>query len=440
MREANRIDAAPGLRRGGVGAALRQARTELAQLRLAGVEGAAPGAERDAAPGVALAGASKSFTAGRAEVTAVDNFTLDIPPGRLISLIGPSGCGKTTLLRLIAGLIEPDAGAVRVDGKPPSARDGRAAMVFQNPALWPHKTVFGNVAAALERHAKFPAAVREHVAAILPLLQLSGFEDRYPSELSAGERQRVALARALAGGRKLWLLDDPLAQLDGALRATLRGEIKSRQQRTGATCVHATADVSEAFALSDTLAVIDRGRLLQAGTPQEIYARPASRAVAALLGPINFLPGRIAEIRMGIGRIDAGPDLQLEMPVPAGMKVGDGIEVAIRPENVRLSRLLAPPKNGARGMIEAHAFLGNFNVYDVRLASGRLVHVQAHPAQRFAPRGEVSIEMDIGQCMLFRSTPGVAASEPSQPSAAPLEPPAAGASRSSQTKEFVGGR
>jgi len=393
-------------RRGAARAALRQARTELAQLRLAEIDGTA--AEPGAAPGVALAGVTKSFTAGAAKVTAVDNFTLDIPAGRLVALVGLSGCGKTTLMRLIAGLIKPDAGTVHVDGKPASAQDGRAAMAFQNPALWPHKTVFHNVAAALKRHGKFPAAVRDRVAAILPPLQLSGLEERYPAELSAGERQRVALARALVGERKLWLLDDPLSQLDPARRATLRGEIKSRQQRTGATCLFVTADIPEALALSDTIAVMEHGRLLQAGAPQDVYARPASRAVAALLGPVNFVTGMVRDVRMGVARIEAGPDLQLEMPVPGGARAGDRVEVAIRPENVRLTRLLAPPKNGARGRIETHTFLGNLSLYEVRLASGRLIRVQAHPAQRFAPRDEASIEIDVSQCVLFPAEAGAA--------------------------------
>lgn len=395
-------------RPGRVRAALRQARTELAQLRFMETGGA-----EAAEAAIALAAATKTFPSGRSQVTALDNFTLDTKPGQFVSVIGPAGCGKTTLLQLLAGLIQPDTGTVQVGGKAPSLQESHGAAAFQNPMLWPHKTVFENVAAVLSRHAKFPDAVREKVSAVLPFLQLSGLEDRYPVELSAGERQRVTLARVLASERKLWLLDDPLSQLDAGSRATLRGEIKSRQQRSSATCLYVTTDVAEALAVSDTLVVMEHGRLLQSGTPQEIYARPASRAVAAALGPVTFVSGTVGEIRMGVGCIDAGPDLRLEMPVPAGMKAGDGVEVLIRPENVRLTRLLAPPKNGARGKVETHAFLGNLNMYEVRLASGLLMRAQTHPAQRFAVRDEISIEIDVGQCNLFR-VGGGSGSKPAQ--------------------------
>jgi iron(III) transport system ATP-binding protein len=398
-----------GGRGGRLGAAWRHAATELSQLRHSeqGRRADELQVQGDSATAaVALTHVTKTFE--KPDIAAVGDLTLDVKRGQFMTLLGPSGCGKTTTLRLIAGFLKPDAGTIHIDGKlvaspdrmsPPEARG--LGMMFQNHALWPHKTVFQTVAAALKARKIAPDETRRKVAETLALLNLTGLDARYPSELSGGEQQRVALARSLVTAPKILLLDEPLSNLDSALRERMRGELKALQRRTGITFVYVTHDQGEALAISDQIAVMDKGKLLQIGTPHDVYARPVSPAVAAFVGHMNVLAGSVTEIRMGMAQIDAGPDLRLEIPVPPGVRPGDALDIAVRPENIRLSRLLAPPKNGAPAKISEHSYLGNINEYRAELASGRVIRVQAHPAQRFAPGDIVSIEVDGSQCILF---------------------------------------
>jgi len=289
-------------------------------------------------------------------------------------------------------------------------------MVFQNHELWPHKTVLENASFGIERRRRKSAEAQRKVANALALVGLKGFEARYPGELSSGEKQRVALARALAAEPQILLLDEPLSNLDFAAREHMRALLKALHRRTGITFIHVTQDRAEALALSDKIAVMDQGTLQQFGTPQEVYVYPANRAVAALTGPVNLLSGKITDIRMSVAHIDAGPDLKLEIPVPSEAHAGDLLDIAIRPENIRLTRLLAPPKNGAPAKITAHSFYGNVSEYTAKLKSGQLLRVQTNPTQRFAIGDDVSIEIDDGHCMLFRREP------PPQPKAVPPQP------------------
>jgi iron(III) transport system ATP-binding protein len=391
-----------------VRAAKRHATTELSQLRHVEQSRKAgqPALIDDAIPAIALAHVTKRFEA--ASAPAVDDLTLDIKRGQFWTLLGPSGSGKTSTLRLIAGFLRPDSGTIHIDGALLSSPERSVpeagqtvGMLFQNHALWPHKTVFENVAAGLKPRKMPPDEVRRKVAEALALMNLASTDARYPDELSGGQQQRIALARGLVTEPKILLLDEPLSHLDATLREQLRGELKALQRRTGMTFVYVTQDRGEALAVSDQVAVIDKGKLQQVGTPHEVYARPASPAVAALVGHMNVLAGTVSEIRMGVAQIDAGPDLRLEIPVPAGMRAGDALDIAIRPENIRLTRLLAPPKNGAPAKIREHTYLGNINEYRAELSSGRVIRVQAHPTQRFAPGDIVSIEVDGSQCILF---------------------------------------
>ena len=385
--------------------------TELSQLRLSG-GGREPwdsGTQRNAGGHIALAGVIKQFGISPSGAAAVRGLSLYIPRGQFVTLLGPSGSGKTTVLRLIAGLIAPDAGTIRFDGElvstPTSvvpAHEREVAMVFQNHGLWPHKTVFENAAFGIERRRRKSPEAQRKVANALALVSLKGSEARYPDELSAGERQRVALARALAAEPQILLLDEPLSNLDFAAREHMRALLKALHRRIGITFIHVTHDRTEALALSDKIAVMDQGTLQQFGTPQEVYAFPANRAVAALTGPVNLLSGKVTEIRMGVAHIEAGPDLRLEIPVPAEAHAGDVLDIAIRPENIRLTRLLAPPKNGAPAKITAHSFLGNVSEYLAKLKSGQVLRVQTNPTQRFAVGDDVSIEIDDSHCMLFR--------------------------------------
>ncbi len=268
-------------------------------------------------------------------------------------------------------------------------------MVFQNYAVWPHKTVFENVVFGL-RVRKLPRAdARERVERILDLVNLAGLEERYPSALSGGQQQRVALARSLVVEPGILLLDEPLSNLDAKLRERMRGELKALQRRTGITFVYVTHDQAEAMALSDEIAVMDRGRLLQFGTPREIYMKPANRAVADFMGVINLLPARAAD-----GRVEAGP-ICLRLALPPGLASGAPVELAVRPEGVRLLRAGTGGSGAVSAQIEEQVFLGNLSEYRVALAGGARLRVQAPALDDFAVGSTADIVIDPAQCSVF---------------------------------------
>jgi iron(III) transport system ATP-binding protein len=361
--------------------------------------------------GITLRGLTKNFGTGDKSVAAVIDLDLDIEDNQFVTLLGPSGCGKTTTLRLIAGYMAPDAGTIQVDGRiisspgkvlPPEARG--MGMVFQNYAVWPHKTVFENVVFGLKLR-KIPAAdARRRVEETLALVNLTGLESRYPNELSGGQQQRVALARSLVVEPQILLLDEPLSNLDAKLRERMRSELKQLQRRTGITFVYVTHDQSEALALSDQIAVIHGGRLQQYGTPAEVYGRPANRLVADFMGLVNLVPGRVLEVKEGQARILAAGELKLDAALPDDVAPKDSVEVAIRPENIRLY----PPQSGGDrplGKIIDRTFLGNISEYYVTLDSGITLRVQTHPRQQFAVGDPVAIEVDARQCSIFPHRP-----------------------------------
>jgi iron(III) transport system ATP-binding protein len=357
---------------------------------------------------IALKGLTKRFTAGDDAPAAVDDLSLDIKDNQFITLLGPSGCGKTTTLRMIAGYIVPDAGTIHVDGRlvsspgsvtPPDQRG--MGMVFQNYAVWPHKTVYENVVFGLKVRKTPSAEAKKKVADTLALVNLTGLEQRYPNELSGGQQQRVALARSLVVEPEILLLDEPLSNLDAKLREQMRVELKRLQRRTGITFVYVTHDQAEALALSDQVAVIHGGRLQQYGTPQQVYARPANRVVADFMGLVNLLPAKVTAVNNGMGRIEAAGGLSLDVPLPDGIGTGDSVEVAIRPENIRLGAA----GNGARATISDRTFLGNISEYYASLDSGPALRVQTHPAQMFAIGDTVAVEIDTAQCSVFRNRP-----------------------------------
>jgi iron(III) transport system ATP-binding protein len=366
--------------------------------------------------GITLKGLSKHFSSRDSDVAAVSGLDLDIKDNQFVTLLGPSGCGKTTTLRLVAGYITPDAGTIHVDDRlvsspssvtPPDARG--MGMVFQNYAVWPHKTVFENVVFGLKIR-KIPAAqARRQVEEALALVNLTGLETRYPNELSGGQQQRVALARSLVVEPEILLLDEPLSNLDAKLRERMRTELKVLQRRTGITFVYVTHDQAEALALSDMGAVIHGGKLQQYGTPFEVYSQPANRLVADFMGLVNLVPGKIVAAQNGVGTIEAST-LRLDLPMPDGAKSGDAVEVAIRPENIRLA---AP--NGqdgshdvVRATIQDRTFLGNVSEYYAALPSGQLLRVQTHPLQQFAVGDQVAVMVDATQCSVFRNPAGPA--------------------------------
>jgi iron(III) transport system ATP-binding protein len=372
--------------------------------------------------GITIRGLSKRFGARDGEPAAVADLELDIKDNQFVTLLGPSGCGKTTTLRLIAGYITPDSGTIEVAGRllsspqtvvPPAERG--MGMVFQNYAVWPHKTVFENVVFGLKLRKLKSAAARQKVTDMLALVNLAGLEGRYPGELSGGQQQRVALARSLVVEPDILLLDEPLSNLDAKLRERMRTELKQLQRRTGITFVYVTHDQAEALALSDQVAVISGGRLQQYGTPFEVYAHPANRMVADFMGLVNLVPGRIRDMKSGVASVELASDLTVAIAKVDGLAVGERVDVAIRPENISL----APPPDPAAetpvkvtlAKVTNHVFLGNLSEYEVALPSGPTLRVQTHPLRQFKVGDPVAIEIDATQCSAFPRIRGERAPE-----------------------------
>jgi iron(III) transport system ATP-binding protein len=290
---------------------------------------------------------TKEFAGSASKVTAVDGVSFDVRGGEFFTMLGPSGCGKTTTLRMIAGLERATSGEITIDGKDfstvPSERRN-IGMVFQSYALFPHLTVFENVAYGLRLRGLSGNEIGRRVAATLALLQLESFSTRHPADLSGGQQQRVSIARALVYEPTMLLLDEPLANLDAKLRVMMREEIRALQRRLGITTLYVTHDQEEATAVSDRLAVFDRGKLIQVGTPEEIYTRPQTLFVADFIGRANFLPARL-KVRgspaEGVALSDGTllqpkRQVRLEGAEAAALPgAGDGT-VMIRPEHVAL--------------------------------------------------------------------------------------------------------
>ena len=361
---------------------------------------------------ISLKNLTKSFSAGDDAPAAVSDLSLEIADNSFVTLLGPSGCGKTTTLRMIAGYIVPDTGSIHVNGRlisapgsvePPDQRG--MGMVFQNYAVWPHKTVYENVVFGLKLR-KVPAATaKQKIADILAQVNLTGLEQRYPNELSGGQQQRVALARSLVVEPEILLLDEPLSNLDAKLREHMRGELKQLQRRTGITFVYVTHDQAEALALSDMVAVIHGGKLQQYGTPQEVYARPANRIVADFMGLVNLVPGKVSAAIGGTATIEAAGGLKLLVTETNGIGTGDSVEVSIRPENIRIASPGLASSGGVQATITERTFLGNISEYYASLDSGPTLRVQTHPGQVFAVGDHVTVDVDASQCTVFRSNP-----------------------------------
>jgi iron(III) transport system ATP-binding protein len=308
---------------------------------------------------------------GSLEVVSRVGFA--IGEGELFTLLGPSGCGKTTLLRLVAGFYAPDEGEIRFDERrvnemPPHERG--IGMVFQNYALWPHMTVFQNVAYGLKLRRVGGAEIEQRVRGALDKVQLAGLGERYPGQLSGGQQQRVALARALVLNPKILLLDEPLSNLDAKIRIQVRAEIRKLQKELGITTVYVTHDQEEALTLSDRIAVLNQGRLFQVGAPRELYERPANRFVADFIGINNLVDGTVRTVDAAGGRLTVDSALGALGALPnAQLRAGDRCVICVRPENVALGEL-AGERNAVKGTIAFAAYLGNTLRYDVDLGHG----------------------------------------------------------------------
>jgi len=312
-----------------------------------------------------LQGISKSF----GPVVALRETTLDVPAGTLMALLGPSGCGKTTTLRVIAGFEVSDTGAVLIDGRdvsdlPPNRRN--LGMVFQNYSLFPHMTVGENIAFGLKMARVAKPEIEQRVKDILGLVRLPGFESRFSHQLSGGQQQRVALARALVTNPKVLLLDEPLGALDKNLRESMQFELRQLQQKLGITTILVTHDQEEALTVSDLIAVMSLGRILQVGSPTEVYERPNSRFVSEFLGTSNLFPAMVSA-RQARARLLFDGAEAVAVPVADARQDGKAM-LAVRPEKMGLSA--AAPLDGMptlRGTVGGRVFRGTYHAYQVRL-------------------------------------------------------------------------
>jgi iron(III) transport system ATP-binding protein len=339
------------------------------------------GGERGVA--VRLEGLSKRFVHGaKGEVAAVSDVSLEIPPGTLMTLLGPSGCGKTTCLRMVAGFVVPEAGRIWIGDRDVTglaANHRNIGFVFQNYALFPHLTVFENVAYGLRVKKRPAPEIVERVRRVLALVGLSGYDSQFPNQLSGGEQQRVALARVIVVEPAVLLFDEPLSNLDAKLRIQMRAEIQRLQRALAITTLYVTHDQEEAMAISDRVAVMRRGALLQVGTPHELYYAPRSLFVAQFIGRANLVPAVIGTATAeGVALTVLGevcPVPAPEWPVAPGMRV----RALVRPEAVGLAR--AGTRAGIPGKVMEALFLGEKSEYAVEVAGGeRLTVTTSDPA------------------------------------------------------------
>ena len=315
-----------------------------------------------------LEGISKRF----GNVVALEPSDLTVEPGLLVSLLGPSGCGKTTTLRIIAGFEAPDSGQVLIDGRdmsllPPNKRG--LGMVFQNYSLFPHMTVGENIAFGLKMTRVPGAEIRRRVGEMLELVHLPGFEERYPYQLSGGQQQRIALARSLVTRPSVLLLDEPLGALDKNLRENMQFELRRIQKTLGTTTILVTHDQEEALTLSDRVVVMNHGRILQTGSPNEVYEYPRTRFVSEFLGTSNLF----------VGTLSRGDGAHFELSVRHGgdatvlrarhaEAAGEGpAMIAVRPEKIVLSERAPERGNVLRGAVGGHVFRGSYHAYEITL-------------------------------------------------------------------------
>jgi iron(III) transport system ATP-binding protein len=339
---------------------------------------------------------------------ALRGVSLTIENGELLAILGPSGCGKTTTMQILAGFIVPDSGEIWADDRlissgkgvvPPERR--RMSLVFQSYALWPHLTVFQNIAFGLEMNRVSDNQIKERVASMLQLVNLTGFDKRYPHELSGGQQQRVALARALIVEPDTLLLDEPLSNLDANLREQMRFEIRRIHERTRITTVYVTHDQAEALVIADRIAVMNGGVIEQTGTPREIYERPRSKFVASFIGGANCLSGQVVEP----GVVRCG-QLQFRTSENGSLRAGEDVVLCIRPHAVKVHP--ARPANGANvnfadGRLLQQAYLGDLQDIRITLASGAQLRALTATGRQYQPGEEVFVELPREHCYVVYS-------------------------------------
>ncbi|MDP2661515.1 MAG: ABC transporter ATP-binding protein [Dehalococcoidia bacterium] len=356
---------------------------------------------------VKVDGLRKKFVGQHGAVKAVDGISFEVPEGGLFTLLGPSGCGKSTTLRCVAGLEKPEDGEISVFGQPvfskkrgivvPPHKRGMG-MVFQSYAIWPHMTVFENVAYPLRVAKKHSGKeIKEKVEKVLELVKLKGLESRPAPYLSGGQQQRLALARALVGEPKVLLLDEPLSNLDAKLREHMRLELRDLQRRIGVTTIYVTHDQMEALALSNVIAVMQDGAIVQTGAPRDMYERPNCKFVADFFGSTNFLEGKVST-RTGDSATVETQHGVIHCSMPNG-SIGENVLVSVRPENIDVSRTADRSDNVFPAKVEQAAFLGEF--LDCRLNIGdNELRARVHPSLALRHGETVYLRFPPESCMI----------------------------------------
>jgi iron(III) transport system ATP-binding protein len=355
----------------------------------------------------------KSFKTPQGTVTALDRVSFEVKTGKFFTLLGPSGCGKTTMLRSIAGLERPDGGDITIGGKlvyslkrgifvPANKRD--IGMVFQSYAIWPHMTVAENVAFPLRVRGENSQSVKKRVSESLALVGLAGLEDRSATQLSGGQQQRVALARALVGEPEVLLLDEPLSNLDAKLRSQMRWELKELQTRVGTTSLYVTHDQIEALAISDEIALMNRGKIIQMGTPQEIYGNPVNEFAADFIGAANIIHGQILEgpDANGFARVETPVGNLCAVQKWANQHSGKEVLIAFRPEGVSISSSRpVQSENVLKGEVQGFTYLGESTEYHVMVGDHKL-QAKAEPGSTLQRGTQVYLHIPNENCLLIR--------------------------------------
>ena len=359
---------------------------------------------------IKISGLKMTYRTAQGETPAVRGVSLEVGQGQFYTLLGPSGCGKTSILRCVAGLEHPDAGEIMIGGAvvyssagnvwvPPHHRN--IGMVFQSYAIWPHMTVFDNVVFPLRHKKPKPsrAEMRERVMRALQLVHLDGLENRPAPYLSGGQQQRLALARALVSEPRVLLLDEPLSNLDAKLREEMRLEIRQVVERLGVTTLFVTHEQIEALTMSDVMAVMKDGVIVQEGSPVDIYTKPAEAFVADFIGRTNFLPGRVTAVNGGDAAIETAIGT-LRARVEAGTRAGDTVTLAVRPENVAIA-----PEGAAgnllAGEVDSVVYVGNLLDCVVAVA-GERIRLQLHPSVSLARGAAVRLHIPVEHCLTMR--------------------------------------
>jgi spermidine/putrescine ABC transporter ATP-binding subunit len=352
----------------------------------------------------------KNVTKRYGKVIASDNVSLAINRGEFMTLLGPSGCGKTTVLRLIAGFIKPDSGQILIKNKDVSRKapyERNLGMVFQSYALFPHMKACDNVRFGLKLRKMNPEEIEKKVREVFETVQLLECFDRYPRELSGGQQQRIALARSLVTEPDVILFDEPLSNLDFKLRQQMRFELKDIQKKVGITSIYVTHDQTEALTMSDRIAVMNKGKIVQIGTPTEIYEQPQNKFVAGFIGEADFIEGKVQAIRRTRNTVTIGLNGTLinveSSSLNEKLEENKAISVMIRPHRLRISRKKNQRNNSVEGKIENFAYIGPMIKYDVRLPDNSSVKVDIPLLKKieFKPEEHVYLEWDPEDCILL---------------------------------------